>query len=137
MESAGLHILLDARVVDASVFTRETLEQLFAKLITALEMKPLDKAVFYEVPVNPEVLERVKQTGHFEDEGGVTTIQVISTSHISLHAWPLQSFVSCDVFSCKTFNSDLALGIIRKTLGVIAESVHVIHRTKPSIVPAK
>jgi S-adenosylmethionine decarboxylase len=130
-ESAGLHIVMDAYVADGAIFTKPKLTELFAKLITALEMKALDKSVFYEVPVDPAVLERVKKTGKFEDEGGITGIQVISTSHMSLHAWPLQEFFSLDVFSCKTFNSDLALGIIKETLGVTEASVEIVHRKKP------
>jgi S-adenosylmethionine/arginine decarboxylase-like enzyme len=129
--SAGLHITMDAYVDNPSVFTRERLEQLFGKLVSALEMTALDKAMVYEVPCDPKVLERVKKTGKFEDEGGITSIQVISTSHLSLHAWPLQSFFSLDAFSCKDFNSELALSIIRETLGVVAEETNVIKRRKP------
>lgn len=132
MEPAGLHITMDAYVRDASVFTRHRLEDLFGKLITALDMKPLDKAMVYEVPCDPKVLERVKKTGVFEDEGGITSIQVISTSHISLHAWPLQGFFSLDAFSCKTFNADLALSIIRETLMVTEEETFILHRNKPT-----
>jgi len=131
-DSAGLHITMDAFVNDSSVFTRKQLETLFAKLIKALEMKPLDKAMVYEVPCDPKVLERVKKTGKFEDEGGITSIQVISTSHLSLHAWPLQNFFSLDAFSCKDFNAELALSIIRETLGVRAEETFIIKRRKPS-----
>jgi S-adenosylmethionine/arginine decarboxylase-like enzyme len=131
-DSAGLHITMDAYVNNADVFTREQLESLFGKLITALEMKPLDKAMVYEVPCDPKVLERVKKTGQFEDEGGITSIQVISTSHLSLHAWPLQNFFSLDAFSCKDFNADLALSIIRETLGVQAEETFIIKRRKPN-----
>lgn len=133
MGSAGLHITMDAYVADPSVFTRETLENLFGKLIMALDMKALDKAMVYEVPCDPKVLERVKATGKFEDEGGITSIQVISTSHLSLHAWPLQKFLSLDVFSCKDFNSNLALSIIRETLGVVEEETFVIKRRKPEM----
>lgn len=131
MDSAGLHITMDAYVDDPSVFTRERLQDLFGKLITALEMKALDKAMVYEVPCDPKVLERVKKTGKFEDEGGITSIQVISTSHLSLHAWPLQNFFSLDAFSCKDFNADLALSIIRETLGVGAEETCILQRRKP------
>lgn len=130
-ESAGLHILMDAYVRDPSVFTRARLEELFAKLISALEMKALDTSVFYEVAVDPEVMERMKRTGKFEDSGGITGIQVISTSHLSLHAWPLENFFSLDVFSCKTFDSGLALGIIKETLGVSADSTQIVERFKP------
>lgn len=135
-ESAGLHILMDAYVHDPAVFTREKLETLFSKLISALEMKALDKAVFYEVEVDPAVVERVKQTGVFEDSGGITGFQVISTSHLSLHAWPLEQFFSLDAFSCKNFNSGLALSIIRETLGVSADETKVISRWKPLRSPS-
>ena len=98
-KSAGLHVIMDAYVSDADVFTKERIERLFTRLVEALDMKPLDKAQTYEVPVDPEILARVMQTGNFEDEGGITSVQVISTSHMSLHAWPLQKFFSLDVFS--------------------------------------
>jgi S-adenosylmethionine/arginine decarboxylase-like enzyme len=130
-DSAGLHLIMDAKVADSSVFTREKLETLFAKLIQALEMAPLDKAMIYEVPVDPEVLERVKRTGKFEDEGGISCLQVISTSHLSLHAWPLQNFFSADCFSCKDFNADLAIALLKETLMVTAADTLVVHRTKP------
>lgn len=130
--SAGLHIVMDARVRDASVFSSEKLVKLFEGLIRALEMKPLDKAQVYEVPVNPEILERARRTGVFEDEGGISIVQVISTSHLSLHAWPLQKFFSYDGFSCKDFNAELALSIIRETLGVVSEKTLVIRRRKPA-----
>ena len=131
MESAGLHIVMDARVADPSVFTPERLTSLFHKVVEALDMKPLDRVQVYEVPCDPAILERVKRTGKFEDEGGISTIQVISTSHLSLHAWPLQKFFSLDSFSCKDFNHDLALSIIRETLGVTAEKTTIIRRLKP------
>lgn len=131
MSSAGLHLIMDAHVADPSVFTRERLEKLFAQLTSALEMKALDKAAIYEVPVDPEVLERVKRTGQFEDEGGITGFQVISTSHMALHAWPLQSFFSLDAFSCKEFNHELAQTLIEEALGVIEANVLVLSRRKP------
>ena len=67
-DSAGLHVIIDAYVADSAVFKQEKLEALFSDLLSALDMKPLDKAMFYEVPVDPEILERVKRTGNFEDE---------------------------------------------------------------------
>lgn len=131
-DSAGLHIIMDARVVDPAVFTPERLTDLFHKVVGALDMKPLDKVQVYEVPCDPSILERVKRTGQFEDEGGISTIQVISTSHLSLHAWPLQKFFSLDAFSCKDFNAELALSIIRETLHVRSESTLVVRRRKPT-----
>ena len=132
MSSAGLHVIMDAYVSDPSVFTRDRIEHLFAQLVLALEMQALDKPQVYEVPVDPETLKRVLETGKFEDEGGITAVQVISTSHLSLHAWPLQSFFSLDVFSCCDFNESLALSIVRETLGVVSENTTVVRRLKPN-----
>jgi S-adenosylmethionine/arginine decarboxylase-like enzyme len=129
--SAGLHIVMDARVSDPSVFTREKLTQMFENVVKALDMKPLDDVQVYEVPVDPDVLERVKLTGQFEDEGGISTIQVISTSHLSLHAWPLQRYFALDAFSCKEYDAEKALSIVRKMLGVVSENTVVIKRRKP------
>lgn len=130
-DSAGLHVIMDAYVADSTVFTRERLETLFAKIVQALDMKALDKAQVYEVPVDPAILERVKRTGKFEDEGGITSIQVISTSHLSLHAWPLQNKFSLDAFSCKNFDAGLAINIVREMMGVTTDHVHVVQRTFP------
>jgi S-adenosylmethionine decarboxylase len=130
-KSAGLHVIMDAYVSDADVFTKERIERLFTRLVEALDMKPLDKAQTYEVPVDPEILARVMQTGNFEDEGGITSVQVISTSHMSLHAWPLQKFFSLDVFSCKDFDSAKTIAIIREEMGVADDSTMILPRFKP------
>lgn len=131
LASAGLHLVVDGFVADSSVFTRERIENLFAQIIAALDMKALDKPQVYEVPVDPEVLERVKRTGQFEDEGGITAIVVISTSHLAIHCWPLQKFFSLDAFSCKDFNADLAFAIIRESLGVEKANTSILQRRKP------
>jgi len=129
--SAGLHLIADGYVENPSVFTRETIERLFSQVVSALDMKALDLPHIYEVPVDPEVLKRVQETGKFEDEGGITAVCVISTSHLSIHCWPLQSFFSLDVFSCKSFNSDVAFSIIREVLGVKQANVTVLQRRRP------
>lgn len=131
-DSAGLHVIIDAYVADSAVFKQEKLEALFSDLLSALDMKPLDKAMFYEVPVDPEILERVKRTGNFEDEGGTSALQVISTSHLSIHTWPLQKFLSLDAFSCKTFDAGLAVSLIRDHLGIVSCKTGIIDRFKPS-----
>ena len=129
--SAGRHVVVDGYVRDAKVFSAETLQTLFLDVVKALEMTILKGPDFIEVPVDPEVLERVKITGKFEDEGGITGMCVISTSHIAIHCWPLQQFFSMDVFSCKDFEHEKALAIIRDVLGVTDANVHVLNRMRP------
>ncbi len=66
-ESAGLHLVMDAYVSNGDIFTKEAIQELFAKLVQALEMKMLAEPHIYEVPVDPEILKRVQKTGNFED----------------------------------------------------------------------
>lgn len=130
--SAGVHLIMDGYVDDSAVFNQGYLEVMFSRIITALEMQPLDEARFYEVPVDPKVLERVKRTGKFEDEGGCSMLQVITTSHISIHTWPLQRFFSLDAFSCQDFNSELAQDIVTQYLAVIDHNTTVVKRRRPA-----
>lgn len=123
---------MDAYVDDAAVFSRDYLEVMFSQIIVALEMTPLDDAVFYEVPVDPKVLARVKKTGKFEDEGGYSMLQVISTSHLSIHTWPLQCFFSFDAFSCKDFDPEIAENILKHYLAVVTHNTTIVKRRKPS-----
>ena len=129
---AGVHIFMDARVYNAKTLSASNMIYLFNEIIRVLDMKALDEPKVYEVPVDPEILERVKRTGKFEDEGGTSAIQVISTSHITIHAWPLQNFVSADAFSCKYFDAEKALEIIRKIMDIKSENTLVVKRRKPS-----
>lgn len=41
----------------------------------------------------------------FEDEGGVSVVALISTSHIALHGWPNRRRFMLDVVSCRSFST--------------------------------
>jgi len=49
------------------------------------------------------------------DKGGISAIVIIAESHISCHTFPLQKFVSVDIFSCKKFDADKASEFIIKS----------------------
>lgn len=38
------------------------------------------------------------------DKGGISAFIIIAESHISIHTFPEQEFVSVDIFSCKDFD---------------------------------
>ena len=48
------------------------------------------------------------------DKGGVSGFVLIAESHITLHTFMLQKYVSFDIFSCKNFDIDKAIGILKK-----------------------
>lgn len=128
MQSAGRHLIIDGYVKDASVFTADKLTKLFRDLAAALDMQIIQGPTFLEVALDPTKLD----SKHFQDEGGITGSCIISTSHMALHAWPLRKFFSCDVFSCKEFNTQQAMNIIYESLGLTAVNVLNIDRTKPA-----
>ena len=127
--SAGIHIILDGFVKDPSVFNGPCLEYAFKKLAEALEMKIIMGPEFLEVELDPTKL----QSDVFQDEGGITGMCVISTSHMSIHCWPIRKCFSMDVFSCKDFDSVKAVKIIKDLLGVEAYNLNVVERFFPNL----
>lgn len=43
------------------------------------------------------------------EDWGVSGFVIIAESHISVHTFPERNYINIDVFSCKDFDSDLAL----------------------------
>jgi len=116
---AGLHLIFDGYVKDASVFNSEKLTDIFRRLAGALEMQIIMGPEFLEVELDPLKL----QSDVFQDEGGITGMCVISTSHMSIHCWPLRKCFSMDVFSCKMFDGGKARMLVEELLGT--EDLHI------------
>src|SRR5256885_17060060 len=76
-------------------------EQFLVDMIHALDMRCLGEPHTYEVEEEIEKLGKEP----FEDEGGVTGVCVLSTSHCSIHTWPLRPFFVMDVYSCRDFDT--------------------------------
>lgn len=79
-------------------------------LVHSLGMRPLGKPHLYEVEAEIAKL----NVEPFEDEGGVTGVVVLSTSHCSIHTWPLRPFFVLDVYSCRDFDT----GVVLQGVGV-------------------
>lgn len=133
MVDAGTHLIVDGFVRDNNVFTEKHFGHLFEVLADALQMKIIKGPEFVSVPTDMDTFTRVQQTGKFEDSGGITGFCIVSTSHMSIHCWPLENFFSLDVFSCKKYDASKALLIIREMLGVSSVNVHTIDRQKPTV----
>jgi S-adenosylmethionine decarboxylase len=52
------------------------------------------------------------------DKGGISALVIIAESHISIHTFPSQNYMSLDIFSCKTFDAEKAVEFITKGFGV-------------------
>jgi len=71
------------------------------QLVDLLGMRLLGAPHLYEVETEIAKL----GVEPFEDEGGVTGVCVLSTSHCTIHTWPLRPFFVMDVYSCRDFES--------------------------------
>jgi len=101
----GKEMILDLHECDKSLMTQETLEIFFKELCSLIDM------------------ERVKATYWIEDEGmdraeydanphlqGVSAVQFIKTSNITVHTISGLGNVYINIFSCKDFDARLAEG---------------------------
>jgi len=91
----------------------EGVKQFLVDLVHALEMRCLGEPHTYEVE------EEIEKLGvePFEDEGGVTGVVVLSTSHCAIHTWPLRSFFVMDVYSCRDFDESVVRAMAKQRLG--------------------
>lgn len=77
--------------------------------VSIIEMTALGYHV-YDVPTSVKSMGKIVSN----DEGGITGIAVISTSHIAIHTWPEESAARFDVDSCRTFDSKDVVDTIKK-----------------------
>lgn len=75
-------------------------------LIDKLGMRPLGNPVIHDVELDIKKLNQEI----FQDEGGCSAqligFSTLSTSHCSIHCWPLRSEFHMDIYSCRDFNPE-------------------------------
>ena len=121
----GLHLIVDGRARSPRrAFSQKNLRALMLKLVDVLDMQLIWGPKFKRVKVEP-----AKLTGDvFQDEGGISGVCMIGTSHISIHVWPLRQHFSMDVFSCKGFDEAAARVVIKEFLGAERATFHSVRR---------
>ena len=121
---AGRHLILDCQLTDESIPIVSSVEKMTEYLekvteITGMtlvippismkfpfsgETQRLIKRLEEEGTTSPIIEEFKQHIKHRDnDQGGVSAITVWLESHASLHSWPLDKYISIDLFSCKIF----------------------------------
>lgn len=96
----------------------ETVRNFVSTLVPAIRMKLLGTPVAYSVPI-----ELAKASLDCEeDEGGISCVGVLSTSHVSIHTWPEHCYAVLDVYSCREFSLEVVIALVSAIFGV--------HRTR-------
>ena len=83
----------------------EIVRNFLVDLVDRIGMKALDKPHCYSIPICLENLSLECE----EDEGGITGVVVLSTSHASIHTFPEHQYAVVDVYSCKEYDPNLVV----------------------------
>ena len=51
---------------------------------------------------------------HFEPNGGISGVVVLSESHISIHTWPEKGFAALDIFMCGECDPYKAIPVLKR-----------------------
>ncbi len=97
--SHGRHVKVLGRGVPELLGNAKVVETMLREIIDILGMRMLGEPHLYEVETEIAKL----GVEPFEDEGGVTGVCVLSTSHCAIHTWPLRPYFVLDVYSCRDF----------------------------------
>lgn len=124
MTYAGKHLILDCILTDDSIPIVNSVQKMseYLEEVTRItdmtlvippiamafpfsgETQRLIKRLEAEGTTSPVIEEFKQHIKHRdEDQGGVSAITVWLESHASLHSWPLDKYISIDLFSCKNF----------------------------------
>ncbi len=66
--------------------------------------------------------------GDKPEDWGVSGFVIIAESHISIHTFPEKGYFSIDIFSCKDFDMDRALDIIKSFFGTEKLEIRTTNR---------
>jgi S-adenosylmethionine/arginine decarboxylase-like enzyme len=128
---AGWHLMFDAVVRDPGwIRDVDRIRSFLLELIPRLDMELLDGPRITEVELDPS------QMAGDLDDGGITGYALITTSHLSIHTWPLRNRFCLDVFSCRRFDPQVVVDFAREHFGVVDANSHWVERLWPS-TPAK
>ena len=111
--SHGRHVKVLGRGSVERLGSAKVVEDTLRELIDVLGMRVLGGPHMYEVETEIAKL----GVEPFEDEGGVTGVCVLSTSHCSIHTWPLRPYFVMDVYSCRDFDPAAVESLLASRLG--------------------
>jgi len=149
MKEAGRHLILDCVLTDESIPIVSSTEKMadYLEQVTKItgmtlvippismkfpfsgETQRLIKRLEEEGTTSPIIEEFKQHIKHRdEDQGGVSAITVWLESHASLHSWPLDKYISIDLFSCKMFEYDEILKFTMDYMKLAEANIIVVDR---------
>lgn len=123
MSSAyGYELILDLDQCDVSKFTRKDITQYFKQLCSLIGMKPC-KLTFWDDKWVPK---KYKQTSPHTK--GISAVQFIITSNITIHCLNILEAAFVNIFSCKQFDVGEAQRFSQEYFNAKKVGSHLIKR---------
>jgi S-adenosylmethionine decarboxylase len=115
-EGFGPHLIVDLSECAGNLEDEEKITHFLVDLVGKIDMTPISE---------PQVF---PYSGKVEADKGVTGGIIIAESHIYLHTFSTKKYVFLDIFSCKQFDVNVALELIKNTFVPGQESVTLVQR---------
>lgn len=156
MNYAGKHLILDCILTDDSipiVNSTQKMSEYLEEVTKITDMTLVIPPIAMAFPFSGEtqrLIKRLEQEGttspiieefkqHIkhrdEDQGGVSAITVWLESHASLHSWPLDKYISIDLFSCKCFDCEPIIEFTKDYMKL--DTLHITEIDRMMNSPAK
>jgi len=121
-ESYGMEVILDMKDCDVSTFTRKSIRKYFKELCELIDMIRCDMHWWddFNVP------EGERQTE--AHTSGISAVQFILTSNITIHTLDLTGELYVNIFSCKSFNPEDAINFTKEWFRGKVNDSHTIKR---------
>lgn len=100
----GMHLMLDAYDCDPEILNDKNL------VYRVLDVLP--ERIGMKKLMNPYVL--FAEGNNKRDPGGWSGFVIIQESHLSLHTFIKRRFITADIYSCKKFDTEVAIKYFKK-----------------------
>ena len=107
----GFELILDLHDCDVSKFNRASLYKYFTKLCEAIDMKQCEAYFWDDEGLPPEEWQTLPHAK------GTSAVQFILTSSVVVHSLDLLRAVYINIFSCKTFDKEVAEQLTKEWFG--------------------
>lgn len=111
MISKGMHLIVNASFTTTNLDDRLVWERIFNKVVMQTGTNKIGNANFHNFPIQ-----------------GLTAFQILSESHISVHTYPEKQSYYFDVYSCKGFDYNSIINILKEELGEHEVDFHLMVR---------
>jgi len=122
MTSYGKELIIDLHKCDVSKFNRKDIEQYFIELCKLIDMERCDLHFWDDEGVPEEDKQTLPHTK------GISAVQFILTSNITIHTLDLLENAYINIFSCKDFDFQTTLAFSKDFFGGVAVNWTEVNR---------